>query len=71
MSYVTTMVEAFEQIGPSFSFAPFAEILQPPIEAVLAEQGLNQKVRKGTRLIPKVLIWVRYPTKSNLANLTK
>ena len=58
MSYVTTMVEAFEQIGPSFSFAPFAEILQPHIEAVLAEQGLNQKVRKGTRLIPKVLIWL-------------
>lgn len=58
MSYFMTMVDAFEQVGASFSFAPFAEILQPHLEEVLAEQGLNQKVRKGTRLIPTVLIWL-------------
>ena len=58
MSYFTTMVDAFEQVGASFSFAPFAEILQPHLEEVLAEQGLNQKVRKGTCLIPTVLIWL-------------
>lgn len=57
MSYFTTMADAFEQIGSSFSFAPFAEILQPLIEEVLAEQGLN-KPRKGTLLMPKVLIWL-------------
>ncbi len=57
MSYFTTMADAFEQIGPSFSFAPFAEILQPHIEEVLTEQGLN-KSRKGTLLVPKVLIWL-------------
>ena len=58
MSSLPTMVDAFEQIGPSFSLAPFAEILQPYLEEVLAEQGLNQKVRKGTCLIPAVLIWL-------------
>jgi hypothetical protein len=58
MSYFTTMVDAFEQVGASFSFAPFAEILQPHLEEVLAEQGLNQKVRQGTLLIPTVLIWL-------------
>lgn len=57
MSYFGTMAEALEQIGPSFSFAPFAEILQPHIEEVLAEQELT-KFRKGTCLVPKVLIWL-------------
>ena len=56
MSYFATMAEAIEQIGPSFSFAPFAEILQAHIEEVLAERGLT-KFRKGTCLVPKVLIW--------------
>jgi hypothetical protein len=51
------MAEALEQIGPSFSFAPFAEILSPHIEEVLAERGLT-KCRKGTILGPKVLIWL-------------
>ena len=53
----STMTEAFDHIGPSFSFAPFAEILQPLIEEVLAEQGLD-RFRQGTLLMPKVLIWL-------------
>ena len=53
----STMTEAFEQIGPSFSFAPFAEILQPLIDEVLTEQGLD-RFRQGTLLMPKVLIWL-------------
>jgi hypothetical protein len=51
------MTEAIEQIAPSFSFAPFAEILHPHIEEVLAERGLT-KFRKGTCLVPKILIWL-------------
>lgn len=57
MSYFSRMAEAIEQIGPSFSCAPFAEILQPFIEEVLIEQELT-KPRKGTLLMPKVLIWL-------------
>ena len=53
----TTMLDAFEQLGPSFSFAPFAEILQPLIEEVVVEQGKN-KFRQGTLLTPTVLIWL-------------
>lgn len=53
----STMTEAFEHIGPSFSLAPFAEILQPLIDEALAEQGLD-RFRQGTLLIPKVLIWL-------------
>ncbi len=57
MSYFATMAEAIEHIAPSFSFAPFAEILHPHIEEVLKEQGLT-KFRKGTVLVPKILIWL-------------
>ncbi len=57
MSYFATMAEAFEQFAPTFSFAPFAEILQPLIEEVLVEKGPT-KVRKGTLLVPKLLIWL-------------
>ncbi len=53
----STMIAAFEHIGPSFSLAPFAEILQPFVDEVLAEQGLD-KFRQGTLLRPKVLIWL-------------
>lgn len=53
----STMTEVFDQIGSSFSFAPFANILQPLIDELVAEQGLN-KFRKGTLLIPNVLIWL-------------
>lgn len=53
----TTMAEAFANIGETFSLAPFDTILQPMIEETLLEQGKN-KWRKGTILIPKVLIWL-------------
>jgi len=53
----STMTEAFEQIGPSFSLAPFATLLQPLIEEVMTEQG-QTKVRQGTLLMPSVLIWL-------------
>lgn len=53
----STITEAFDHLGPSFSLAPFAEILQPFIEEVLAEQG-QDKFRQGTLLMPKVLIWL-------------
>lgn len=53
----STMIEAFEHIGPTFSLAPFAVILQPFIDEVLVEQGLD-KFRQGTLLMPKVLIWL-------------
>jgi hypothetical protein len=53
----STTAEAFEHIGPSFSLAPFAEILQPLIDEALAEQGLD-RFRHGTLLRPKVLIWL-------------
>jgi hypothetical protein len=51
------MTEAFEHIGPTFSLAPFAEILQPLIDEVLTEQG-RDRFRQGTLLMPKVLIWL-------------
>jgi hypothetical protein len=54
---VARMSEAFEGLGPSFSFKPFGSILQPLIEEVLAEQGKN-KFRKGTILIPCLLVWL-------------
>ena len=54
---VARMSEAFEQSGPSFSFKPFSSILQPLIEEVLAEQG-KDKFRKGTILIPQLLVWL-------------
>jgi hypothetical protein len=53
----STITEAFEHIGPSFSLAPFAEILQPLIDEVLTEQGLD-RFRQGALLMPKVLIWL-------------
>jgi hypothetical protein len=48
------MAVAFAQISPSFSFAPFADILQPMIDATLAEQGKEQ-YRQGTLLTPCTL----------------
>jgi hypothetical protein len=52
-----TIVGAFAQIGPTFSLAPFAPFLQPLIDEVLREQG-QAEFRKGTLLIPKLLIWL-------------
>lgn len=57
MSCFTGLDDDFKQIGKSFSLAPFAEVLQPIIEEVLVEQGLD-KSRKGTLLVPTVLIWL-------------
>jgi hypothetical protein len=51
------MIAAFEHMGPTFSLAPFAEILQPLLDEVLIEQGLD-KFRQGTLLRPNVLIWL-------------
>jgi len=51
------MAEAFANIGETFSLTPFDTILQPMIEETLIEQGKN-KWRKGTLLIPKVLVWL-------------
>ena len=51
------MAVAFAQISPSFSFAPFADILQPIIDATLAEQGKEQ-YRQGTLLTPVLLVWL-------------
>ncbi len=53
----TTMNQAFSVIGVTFDLAPFNVILQPTIEEVLDEQGLN-KFRRGSILIPRVLIWL-------------
>ena len=35
---IKSMVEALTQIGPSFKLEPFATIIQPIIQEVLAEQ---------------------------------
>ena len=51
-----TMKEAFAEIGPDFSFAPFGVILQPLIIEVLLELGLHT-FRKNTILMPKLLMW--------------
>ena len=51
------MAVAFAQISPSFSFASFADILQPMIDATLAEQGKEQ-YRQGTLLTPVLLVWL-------------
>ena len=52
-----TMSDAFARIGASFSFAPFANTLQPMIGEVLIEQD-KDGYRKGTILTPKLLVWL-------------
>lgn len=52
-----TMSGAFAQIGASFSFIPFANVLQPMIGEVLVEQD-KDGYRKGTILTPKLLVWL-------------
>jgi len=52
-----TMSDAFARIGASFSFAPFANTLQPMIDEVLVEQG-KDGYRKGTILPPKLSVWL-------------
>ena len=51
------MNQAFSVIGTTFDLAPFHTILGPTIREVLDEQGLN-KFRRGTILIPRLLIWL-------------
>ena len=49
--------DAFASLGETFSLAPFDAILQPLLDEALTEQGQN-RWRKGTLLIPRVLIWL-------------
>lgn len=51
------IITAFATIGPDFSLAPFAEILQPLVHETLAEHG-KAKWRKGTLLLPAVSVWL-------------
>lgn len=53
----TSLAVAFAQISASFSFAPFAQILQPMIEIALAEHGKG-KYRQGTVLTPILTVWL-------------
>jgi len=52
----TTVADAVAQIG-DFSLAPFGRILHPLVKQVLTEQG-KAKYRKGTILIPQLLVWL-------------
>ena len=51
------IVTAFATIGPDFSLAPFAEMLQPLVHETLAEHG-KAKWRQGTILLPAVTVWL-------------
>jgi hypothetical protein len=53
---LTTVADAFAQIG-DFGLAPLDRILGPLVKQVLAEQG-KAKYRKGTILIPQLLVWL-------------
>ena len=50
-------VEALKQVGSSFKLEPFATIIQPIIEDVLAEHK-KDKYRKGTILTPLIMVWL-------------
>lgn len=54
---INSMMESLKQIGPSFKLEPFATIIQPIIQEVLAEHK-KDKYRKGTILTPLVLVWL-------------
>lgn len=54
---LSTMAEAFAHIGDDFSLAPFDTLLSPLIAETLVEQG-KDKYRKGTILVPKLLVWL-------------
>lgn len=54
---VPQIVEAFEQIGANLSLGPFGATLQPLIEEMLQESG-KAKWRKGTVLMPRVVVWL-------------
>lgn len=54
---IKEMVESLKQIGPSFKLEPFAAIIQPIIQDVLAEYK-KDKYRKGTLLTPLIMVWL-------------
>ena len=54
---LSTLADAFDRIGDDFSLAPFDTLLSPLIAETLTEQG-KDKYRKGTILIPKLLVWL-------------
>jgi len=53
----TSVAFAVTQIGATFSLAPFDAVLQPLIAETLVEQG-KTRWRRGTMLIPGLLIWL-------------
>jgi hypothetical protein len=52
-----TIAEAFTSIGKTFTLAPFDALLQPLMDETFDEQGQTHW-RKGTLLIPRVLVWL-------------
>jgi len=54
---IKNVPEALKQIGPSFKLEPFATIIQPTIEDILAEHK-KDKCRKGTLLTPFLMVWL-------------
>lgn len=50
-------VDAFVSLGETYSLAPFDAILQPLMDEALRELG-QDRWRRGTLLIPRVLIWL-------------
>jgi hypothetical protein len=51
------IADAFASLGETFSLAPFDVLLGPILDETLTEQG-QDRWRKGTLLIPRVLIWL-------------
>lgn len=54
---IKAIPESLKQIGPYFKLEPFATIIQPIIEDVLAEYK-KDKYRKGTLLTPFIMVWL-------------
>ena len=54
---IENAIEVIKQIGLSFRLEPFASMVQPIIEGVLAEHK-KDKCRKGTILSPLITIWL-------------
>ena len=54
---IKNMVETLKQISPSFKLEPFATVIQPIIQEVLAKHKKN-KYRKGTILTPLLMVWL-------------
>jgi hypothetical protein len=54
---IKKMIGALKQISPTFEFEPFATVIQPIIQDVLAEYK-KDKYRKGTILTPLLMVWL-------------